>query len=234
MNRWLLGVAQVHPQELGGEQRGLLAAGAGPDLEDHVAIVVRVARQQQDLEVLDAAASSSASSRAISSRAIARISVVAVARVAQLAGAGELRRGSPRGGGTPRRRARGGRAPGRAGGSRPGRCVTSGLAELGLELVVLVGDLGQLGVELGRRAASPAHAPGSGAIGRPVGCGRPALRPPSPGSSIGVALEQRSEPAGTRLAVGLERLLHRDDRDLDHVVGRALRRDHLDEDARDT
>ena len=48
-----LGVAQVHPEQLAGEQRGLLAAGAGPDLDDHVAVVVGVARQQQDLEVLE-------------------------------------------------------------------------------------------------------------------------------------------------------------------------------------
>ena len=41
-----------------------------------------------------------------------------------------------------------------------------------------------------------------------------------------------SEPGRDRLAVGLEGLLHRDDRDLDHVVGRLLGRDHLDEDAR--
>src|SRR4029078_12764128 len=36
--------------------------------------------------------------------------------------------------------------------------------------------------------------------------------------------------AGDLLAVGLERLLHRDDGDLDLVVRRTLRRDHLDED----
>ena len=50
-----LGVAEVHPQELGREQRGLLAAGAGPDLHDHVAVVVGVARQQQHLELLEQA-----------------------------------------------------------------------------------------------------------------------------------------------------------------------------------
>ena len=42
-----IGVAEVHPQDLVGEQRGLLAARAGPDLEDDVAVVVGVARQQQ-------------------------------------------------------------------------------------------------------------------------------------------------------------------------------------------
>ena len=39
-----LGVAQVHPQELGREEGGLVAAGAGADLQDDVALVVRVAR----------------------------------------------------------------------------------------------------------------------------------------------------------------------------------------------
>ena len=39
-----LGVPQVHPQQVAGEQGGLLAALAGLDLEDHVAVVVGVAR----------------------------------------------------------------------------------------------------------------------------------------------------------------------------------------------
>ena len=36
-----LGVAPVHPEQLRGEQRGLLAAGAGADLDDDVPVVVR-------------------------------------------------------------------------------------------------------------------------------------------------------------------------------------------------
>ena len=47
-----LGVARVHAEELGGEQARLVAAGAGADLEDDVAVVVRVARQQQELQLL--------------------------------------------------------------------------------------------------------------------------------------------------------------------------------------
>ena len=43
----LLRVARVHPQQLRGEQRGLLAAGPGPDLHDDVPVVVRVARQER-------------------------------------------------------------------------------------------------------------------------------------------------------------------------------------------
>ena len=39
-----VGVAAVHAEELGGEERGLVAAGAGADLEHHVAAVVRILR----------------------------------------------------------------------------------------------------------------------------------------------------------------------------------------------
>ena len=42
-----LGVPQVHPQQVAGEQRRLLAALPGLDLDDHVLVVVRVAREQQ-------------------------------------------------------------------------------------------------------------------------------------------------------------------------------------------
>ena len=47
-----LGVPQVHPQQVAGEQRRLLAALAGLDLQDHVLGVVRVARDQQLGEAL--------------------------------------------------------------------------------------------------------------------------------------------------------------------------------------
>ena len=47
-----LGVAQVHAQQVAGEQRRLLAALAGLDLEDHVLVVVGVARHQQLLQLL--------------------------------------------------------------------------------------------------------------------------------------------------------------------------------------
>ena len=47
-----LGVALVHPEELGGEERGLVAAGAGADLQEDVAGVVRVPGEQEDLELL--------------------------------------------------------------------------------------------------------------------------------------------------------------------------------------
>ena len=38
-----LGVAGVHAVQVAGEQRGLVAAGAGADLDDDVLVVVRVA-----------------------------------------------------------------------------------------------------------------------------------------------------------------------------------------------
>ena len=72
----------------------------------------------------------------------------------------------------------------------------------------------------GRSAVAATVAPATGA-------GRPRRARGRIGSrSNGV------EPVRDGLAVGHERLLHRDDRDLDHVVGRLLRRDHLDEQAR--
>ncbi len=46
-----VGVALVHAEQLGGEQRGLVAAGAGAHLEDGVARVGLVARQQQQLHL---------------------------------------------------------------------------------------------------------------------------------------------------------------------------------------
>ena len=46
------------------------------------------------------------------------------------------------------------------------------------------------------------------------------------------SLLELARALGHGLAVGDERLLHRHDGDLDHVVGRLLRRDHLDEHAR--
>ena len=53
----LLGVAGVHPQQVGREQRRLLAALAGLDLEERVLAVGGVARHQQLAQPLSAAAS---------------------------------------------------------------------------------------------------------------------------------------------------------------------------------
>ncbi len=45
-----LGVAAIEPEEVGGEERSLLAARAGADLEQDVLVVVGIPGQQQDLE----------------------------------------------------------------------------------------------------------------------------------------------------------------------------------------
>ncbi len=45
-----LGVAHVHAQQIAGEQSGFVAAGAGADLEEHVALVVGIAGQQRRLQ----------------------------------------------------------------------------------------------------------------------------------------------------------------------------------------
>ena len=76
-----LGVAQVHPQQVAGEQRRLLAALARLDLDDHVLVVGRVARQQQrrsrsasssPAPSSASASAANAASSAASSRAAAR------------------------------------------------------------------------------------------------------------------------------------------------------------------
>ena len=47
----LLGEAEVHAEDLGDEERGLVAAGAGAELEDDVLVVVGVLGEEQDLEL---------------------------------------------------------------------------------------------------------------------------------------------------------------------------------------
>jgi hypothetical protein len=78
-----LGVAGVHAQQVAGKQRRLVAAGAGADLEEDVALVVGVAGQQGGLQLgvdarlgfradsSSAAASSFISGSERSSRAVA-------------------------------------------------------------------------------------------------------------------------------------------------------------------
>ena len=46
-----LGVARVHAEEIGGEERRLVAAGPGADLDDDVLVVVRVLRDEQGAEL---------------------------------------------------------------------------------------------------------------------------------------------------------------------------------------
>ncbi len=47
----LLGEAEVHAEDLGDEERGFIAAGAGAELEDDVLLVVGVLGQEQDLQL---------------------------------------------------------------------------------------------------------------------------------------------------------------------------------------
>src|SRR5919202_1182472 len=42
-----LGVERIHPEEVGGKERGLVATGPGPDLDDDVLLVHRILRDQQ-------------------------------------------------------------------------------------------------------------------------------------------------------------------------------------------
>jgi hypothetical protein len=62
----VLGKAAVHAEQVAGEQRRFVAAGAGTDLQEHVGSVVGVPRQQQGLQALlfgfDQGAEASASS----------------------------------------------------------------------------------------------------------------------------------------------------------------------------
>ena len=62
--------ARVHAVEIGGEERGLVAAGAGADLDDRVAVVERIAREERGLEprleLGDASARGGSTSRAAS------------------------------------------------------------------------------------------------------------------------------------------------------------------------
>src|SRR5437868_10098605 len=46
-----LGEARVHAEEVAREERALVAAGAGADLEEEVALVVRVTRQEHALQL---------------------------------------------------------------------------------------------------------------------------------------------------------------------------------------
>ena len=47
-----LPVAQVHAEQIAGEQRRLVAAGAGPYLQVHVGRIGGIGGQQQDLELV--------------------------------------------------------------------------------------------------------------------------------------------------------------------------------------
>ena len=68
------GIALVHAEQVAGEQRGLVAAGAGADFEDDVALVHRVLRQQREADLRARARRACPRAPAFSALAIARIS----------------------------------------------------------------------------------------------------------------------------------------------------------------
>ena len=68
------GVALVHAEQVAGEQRGLVAAGAGADFQDHVALVHRVLGQQREAQLLASALRGASSSAGCSASAMSRMS----------------------------------------------------------------------------------------------------------------------------------------------------------------
>ena len=72
------GVARVHAVEIGGEQRGLVAAGAGADLEDHVLLVVGILRSQQDPELVLERRDRRIEARDLGARELAHVGIVVV------------------------------------------------------------------------------------------------------------------------------------------------------------
>ena len=243
----LLRVARVHAQQLGREQRRLLAAGAGPDLDDDVAVVVGVAREQRDLEVLDAAASrgpraprSPRGPSPSSPRPSRRRASGGRRRAARAPRPAPGRRRRPARGGTSSRpslrscvgvgehlgRAELARRPRRTGAARSASLVS--------RLVV-----GHGVVRVGRQPAiGGSMAGGRGGLDRAPSRARRRRRAPRRPGRLRRGLAGRGHRVagevqaalGDGLAVGPERLLHGHDRDLDHVVGRLLGRDHLDQD----
>ncbi len=159
----LEGVARVHPQQLRREQRGLLAAGAGPDLDDDVAIVVGVARQERDTKVVEQRRLACLERRDLLARH--RLQVVVGLRVAHVAGPDQLRADVLELAVGRDDRLEAGQLPSEA--LEGGRVrVDLGGGELRRDVVVLAGEALQLGVEavvVGHRARQHARRqPGTG------------------------------------------------------------------------
>ena len=79
------GIALVHAEQVGGEQRRLVAAGAGADFQDGVLLVGRVLGQQHALHAAARARAGASSAPRASSSAIAFISGSAAHRLGVLA-----------------------------------------------------------------------------------------------------------------------------------------------------
>ena len=83
-----VGVAEVHPEQVTGEERGLVATRARPDLQDDVPVVVRIARQQVDGQALELGRLGGLEASDL--LAGHRLHLVVVLRVPHLPGAGKL------------------------------------------------------------------------------------------------------------------------------------------------
>src|SRR6266550_1610062 len=184
----LLGIAGVHPEKLAGEQGRFVATGAGPYLHDHVAVVIRVPRQQQHLQPVEEIALVLLQAGDLVAGHALEL-VVGVRAVAQLAGTGKLRPGCLE---TPERgdnRLEPGQLPAETA-DRIRIRGDLGPGELGLEVVVLVGNLGELRVEIGARHRDR-HTPGSGgsivtgAADSVMTFGASGSRSPTPGGGNG-------------------------------------------------
>ena len=68
------GIALIHPQQVAGEQRRLVAPGAGPDFQDRGARIGRVLRQKRQPQAVLPFPGCGPSARGISSSASAFIS----------------------------------------------------------------------------------------------------------------------------------------------------------------
>ena len=113
-----LGVARVHAQQVGREERGLVPAGAGADLEHHVLVVVGILGHQQQPELPLERRDLRLEARELDARQLAHLGVGIVDERARVLALGERRAVARR-----RRRAAvaGRRAPSRPARTRPGR-----------------------------------------------------------------------------------------------------------------
>ena len=73
-----LGEAAVHPEQIRGEERRLVAAGTRADFEDDVLLVVRILRNEEDLEILQQRLAPHLERLQLLARQIAHVGIVAV------------------------------------------------------------------------------------------------------------------------------------------------------------
>ena len=113
-----LGEPAVHAEQIAGEQRRLVAASAGADFEHDVLLVVRILRNEQQLELGVAGVAPRAQALQLFLRELAQVGIAAAC---ELLGLLDLIVDAACTRGTSRRAARSRRAPSRACGIRPDR-----------------------------------------------------------------------------------------------------------------